>query len=130
MKYVTQREGSKSVGQESWVVLALCRDGGSECYESDISSGGISRVILSLQSQVRVKPPCPATYGNGFGLNDLEGGLQDQPGKSSGAQRNNLGPLQGNPLHPQPLQNMPTIRFHDNSHSPYNKAYKQTRHCE
>lgn len=47
---------------------------------------------------MRVKPLCPATYGNGFGLNDLEGGLQDQPGKSLGAQRNNLGPLQGNPL--------------------------------
>lgn len=98
-------------------------------YKSDISSEEISSIILSLQNQARVEPLCPNIYGNSFGLNDFEGGLKDHPGESSGAQRNNLGPLQGNPLHPQPLQNMSTIKFHNNVHSPFNKAYKQTRYC-
>lgn len=97
--------------------------------KSDISREEISSIILSLQNQARVEPLYPNIYGNRLGLNDFEGGLKDHPGESSGVQRNNLGPLQGNPLHPQSLQNMSTIKFHDNVQSPFNKAYKQTRYC-
>lgn len=98
-------------------------------YKSDISSEEISSIILFLQNQARVEPLCPNIYGNSFGLSDFEGELKDHPGESSGAQRNNLGPLQENPLRPQPLQNISTIQFHDNVHSPFNKAYKQTKYC-